>query len=648
MIKHTLLHLPGIGRETEFRLWRSGILDWKDLLETRLATRPEVRGAIEASGDALEKNDVGYFFSLLPSSERWRVFPDFGPRFAAVDIETTGLSIYDALTVVGVEIDGEYQVFIRGSNLEDAVPILESALGLLTFNGTLFDLPFLRRTFPGIRLPSVHLDLRFLGRRVALRGPLKEVERIAGFHRPRQLEDLGGYAATVLWSKFEHGDLPALELLVEYNAADTCVLRPLCWIMVERLRGGLADAVRAAERQYSLFESKATSFLSAGTATEPTLTLPVIVAHSGTLAVNGSQVDVPDRRWEGPAITIETLLNRMSNPASRIVGIDLSGSEARPSGWALAQGDLVVSGALGATDDILRHTIDCKPDLVSIDSPLTIPEGRDCTSDECACRKFGISRACERELRKRGISVYWCLVPSMQALTRRGIEIASKLRDAGINVIESYPGAAQDIMRIPRKRASQAQLKAGLAAFGLRGIRALELITHDELDAITSAVVGAFYLANMHEALGSDSEGYLIVPSLTETDYRGDRSLLKRSVPSGPLVFVLTGAAAQEAAEQVPPDMSVPCVRSLFEAKERLRRGESVLVLASEPGAYDPFLALLGPRARCISVPREDARRGRRQAIFCDLVLDIESPDFASRLRSWLGELAQKGDAPCQ
>ena len=62
-------------------------------------------------------------------------------------------------------------------------------------------------------------------------------------------------------------------------------------------------------------------------------------------------------------------------------------------------------------------------------------------------------RECERELKRRGVNVYPCLIPSMQKLTARGIRLARSLRERGIPVIESYPGAAQDIMRIPRKGA---------------------------------------------------------------------------------------------------------------------------------------------------------------------------------------------------
>ena len=40
------------------------------------------------------------------------------------------------------------------------------------------------------------------------------------------------------------------------------------------------------------------------------------------------------------------------------------------------------------------------------------------------------------------------------------------------------------------------------------------LITHDEIDALTSALVGFFYMADMYEAIGNEQEGLLIIPDL--------------------------------------------------------------------------------------------------------------------------------------
>jgi len=104
----------------------------------------------------------------------------------------------------------------------------------------------------------------------------------------------------------------------------------------------------------------------------------------------------------------------------------------------------------------------------------------------------------------------------MQKLTERGIRLAKEFRRLGYKVIESYPGAAQDIMRIPRKKASLDDLAGGLASFGVKGVFLSGQPSHDELDAITSALVGDFYLTGDYEGLGNEREDYLIIPQLDQ------------------------------------------------------------------------------------------------------------------------------------
>ena len=97
--------------------------------------------------------------------------------------------------------------------------------------------------------------------------------------------------------------------------------------------------------------------------------------------------------------------------------------------------------------------------------------------------------------------------------------LAARLRDQGLKVIESYPGAAQDILGIPRKGNSLEELKWGLRRAGIQGPFLKDRVTHDEVDAITSALVGLFYLANDYIALGTPSEDYLIVPRSPKINY---------------------------------------------------------------------------------------------------------------------------------
>ena len=60
-------------------------------------------------------------------------------------------------------------------------------------------------------------------------------------------------------------------------------------------------------------------------------------------------------------------------------------------------------------------------------------------------------------------------------------------------------------------------LKQGLASFGICGdLIDNPNISHDEVDAITSALVGYFYLNNQYIGLGNNEEDYLIVPRIQE------------------------------------------------------------------------------------------------------------------------------------
>jgi predicted nuclease with RNAse H fold len=100
----------------------------------------------------------------------------------------------------------------------------------------------------------------------------------------------------------------------------------------------------------------------------------------------------------------------------------------------------------------------------------------------------------------------------MKGLTRRGMRLAETFRRLGLEVIESYPGAAQDILGIIRKRVDVRELMQGLLDFGIDGDFTNGTINHDKLDAVTSALVGYFYLTESYEALGNQKERFLIVP----------------------------------------------------------------------------------------------------------------------------------------
>jgi predicted nuclease with RNAse H fold len=72
-------------------------------------------------------------------------------------------------------------------------------------------------------------------------------------------------------------------------------------------------------------------------------------------------------------------------------------------------------------------------------------------------------------------------------------------------------------------------LKRGLHRAGITGQYVEDRVTHDEVDAITSGLVGLFYLAGDYIALGTPTEDYLIVPRSLKTNYARLAEILSRT-----------------------------------------------------------------------------------------------------------------------
>ena len=192
----------------------------------------------------------------------------------------------------------------------------------------------------------------------------------------------------------------------------------------------------------------------------------------------------------------------------RILGIDLG----RRTGLCLLDGDTAITAVAYTDEDIEIFAQDSKPDLISIDAPLSLPKGRTSVYDDDPNREAGIIRESEHELARRGIHSYPALIRSMQELTKRGIRLAEGFRKQGYPVIECFPGAAQDVIQLPRKRTDESLLKRGLSRFGIKGAFRTQPVCHDELDAITASLVGRFFISGFYEPLGIPEENDMIIP----------------------------------------------------------------------------------------------------------------------------------------
>lgn len=231
MLHSTFVHIPGIGETTERKLWQAGILHWQDFKEPfpdflsgqkiRLVSEylAQCRGAVG--------QPVSWFAENLPKSQLWRLFPHYRESAAYIDIETTGLSReYNAITCITLYDGVSIFTYVQGENLEDFVEQVAQYELLVTYNGSAFDLPVLRRHF-GIPLDQVHLDLRPVLQSLGYRGGLKSCEKQLGLARAGA-EGIDGFGAVLLWREYvRSGDPRALNTLLAYNIEDTVNLETL-------------------------------------------------------------------------------------------------------------------------------------------------------------------------------------------------------------------------------------------------------------------------------------------------------------------------------------------------------------------------------------------------------------------------------------
>jgi len=190
-----------------------------------------------------------------------------------------------------------------------------------------------------------------------------------------------------------------------------------------------------------------------------------------------------------------------------VAGIDLAGSPKRNTGICLLQGRRILAwDTLFSDEEILRFVESTKPQLIAIDAPLNLPPGRKTLDD----RNGEHFRPCDRELLKRGIRFFPITLGPMRMLTERGIFLKRALSKKGYTVIEMYPGAAQDVWKTGRKQDGLPKLRKGLAKLGVKGLD--KAMNGDELDAVTGALVGYYYMKGKAEVLGNFKEGAIVIP----------------------------------------------------------------------------------------------------------------------------------------
>lgn len=236
MLESTFLFLKGVGEFTERRIWDEGVTTWEQFLRSvhlpgiSCSRKSLYDPQVAAAQERYQQQDARYFSRCLKSRDQWRLFDVFRSRTVFLDIETTGTAPQDGeITMVGLYGSGRMTTLVRDESLTEER--LAEELGgydlIVTFFGSVFDLPYLRAKYPRLRLDQPHFDLCFAARRLGIGGGLKHIETQFGISRSPEIQGMDGWDGVRLWQQWQHGDERALSRLVAYNEADAKNLEPL-------------------------------------------------------------------------------------------------------------------------------------------------------------------------------------------------------------------------------------------------------------------------------------------------------------------------------------------------------------------------------------------------------------------------------------
>lgn len=268
MIKHTFSVVEGIGESTEKRLWRHGIVTWEDFINSDTIpflnrNRKEVldqKLAVFQRG--IRERDRAIFTKGLKRADHWRLFEFFKDEAVYLDIETNGMSaLYGGhATLVGLYDGSQYTCLIRGVDLtlKNLRKELSRYQYLVTFYGSVFDIPFLTTEFPALHFNMLHYDICLEARMIGLKGGLKVIEKRLGIYRDERVDGMDGRDAVRLWELYQSGNRKALDVLIQYNREDTLNLKPIGLHVYEELRRstGIENYIKEKELHSALEAAK--------------------------------------------------------------------------------------------------------------------------------------------------------------------------------------------------------------------------------------------------------------------------------------------------------------------------------------------------------------------------------------------------------
>lgn len=201
----------------------------------------------------------------------------------------------------------------------------------------------------------------------------------------------------------------------------------------------------------------------------------------------------------------------------KIVGLDLTSSDKKPSGLANYDGHCYDYSLLRTDGEITEYCKGAK--IIAIDSPLKLPRGFCCLEESCDCHLGKPNgRSCERELVKMGIPLYFTTKKSIiKNMIYRAMRLVKVLGED--RVIEIYPYSIKVTLfgkPIPKKSTKEGLLKLKELISGVVNIPLDELLplNHDICDAILATYTGYLFLEGKTLSVGDLAESPIVIPKI--------------------------------------------------------------------------------------------------------------------------------------
>lgn len=170
------------------------------------------------------------------------------------------------------------------------------------------------------------------------------------------------------------------------------------------------------------------------------------------------------------------------------VGIDLAASPKGVTGLAVVRGRSISTKSVHTDEEILNFVVTASPEVVALDSPLSLGKG--------PFRDFELAAM------SKGFRLLPLTMRSMRLLAIRGMRIAHTLSSLGIKVIETHPASAV-------KSSGCADVRDVIRSLDLEALPG-SMSNRHEVDAAVAALVAMCYSAQTYYSF-KGLEGELVL-----------------------------------------------------------------------------------------------------------------------------------------